>query len=312
MFGSLSGLFGKNFVIGYLLPAGLITFVVALHCDLFYGTHFYRWTADFFASPNEKLPAGRLAFALTAIFVAALLLKAFNPALLNLAQGYFPKPIRNRLSWWQRRHFNDLKTKIDGSTDINEKSRLMVKLMENFPELERLVLPTRFGNIMRASERYPQIVYFIEATLGWTRLEPLVPQVHRDLLEEAKSQVDAFVALWFGGLLAAGLEIAGMIKMRDVGLFYLPLLSLMFSVLMVRYAGSAAGRYGHLVRGAFDLYRADLCAKLGLEMPATLEDERKLWQAVSWTFVYPDPRVADSMSPFRKKARTAPDPSDTV
>ncbi|MPZ82154.1 MAG: hypothetical protein GEV28_17855 [Actinophytocola sp.] len=48
---------------------------------------------------------------------------------------------------------------------------------------------------------------------------------------------------------------------------------------VIAYRGGvrAAIEYGDLVRTAFDVHRRDLLAKMGLELPRTLEEERNLW-----------------------------------
>ena len=48
---------------------------------------------------------------------------------------------------------------------------------------------------------------------------------------------------------------------------------------MAAYRGavSAALVFAEVVRGCFDLYRHDLIKQLGYTIPASLEDERRLW-----------------------------------
>jgi hypothetical protein len=49
---------------------------------------------------------------------------------------------------------------------------------------------------------------------------------------------------------------------------------------MAAYRGavSAALVFAGVVRGCFDLYRHDLIKQLGYAIPASLEDERRLWR----------------------------------
>jgi hypothetical protein len=50
--------------------------------------------------------------------------------------------------------------------------------------------------------------------------------------------------------------------------------------LFYRAALSAAITYGHYVRTCFDLFRLDLLAPLGIDLPTGLQDEKTLWREV--------------------------------
>src|SRR5215472_6552089 len=55
-----------------------------------------------------------------------------------------------------------------------------------FPEALDLVLPTRLGNVMRAYERYSDVVYEIEAIVLWPRLFMIIPEEVRDRIRESE------------------------------------------------------------------------------------------------------------------------------
>jgi hypothetical protein len=58
--------------------------------------------------------------------------------------------------------------------------------------------------------------------------------------------------------------------------------------------------WGALVMSAFDLYRGDLCKKLGLKMPPTISEEREMWTLMSQVMGYRSKEVADRVSRFRE------------
>jgi hypothetical protein len=64
---------------------------------------------------------------------------------------------------------------------------------------------------------------------------------------------------------------------------------------------SPAQEWGQHVRSAFDLFRAPLLAKFGITAaPATLQEERRIWHAITDQLVYPD------ATPFAVPLRITP------
>jgi hypothetical protein len=59
-----------------------------------------------------------------------------------------------------------------------------------FPLLDDDVMPTRFGNVIRAAEAYPKDRYKLSASLVWVWLEPLLPKEASKTLYDAKTSLD--------------------------------------------------------------------------------------------------------------------------
>ena len=147
---------------------------------------------------------------------------------------------------------------------------------------EHEVLPTRLGNALRAAEAYSGDGqrWGLDSVFWWPRLYLILPDSARNQVDEARASMDQMVllsilsavfgavALGFavGGLLAVGLGCA-------VG-------ALVLSRLTYLAAVASAVSYGNLVRSCFDLFRGDLIAHLGWQMPDSLPNERKLWIAL--------------------------------
>ena len=69
-------------------------------------------------------------------------------------------------------------------TDEEQKkfTSLSRTLAANYPSKEKLILPTSFGNTVRAYEDYSRVVYGFESIHGWARLQGLMSKEFRETL----------------------------------------------------------------------------------------------------------------------------------
>jgi hypothetical protein len=307
MFGKLPDLFGKAFAIGFFLPAAVVAVGIAGILSL-HGMP--KSIADF--AQDEKTLGSTVAVAL--IWLFSIVLMAINTTIIRTLEGYGPfNPLRlgARL---ERRRFEKLLQEItdvdgqifkaeDGHTDpepslLNRSRDAHIMRAARFPD-ERNLLPTRFGNVIRAFEVYSRDVYGIESIQGWPRLVAVIPADYQAIVDEAKAQLDFWINLSLGGiLLAAFYAVSALIHGAWVGIWIPIICFVVTGGACTRIAASAAA-WGELVTAAFDLYRGDLCKQLGLAMPPDLAGERAMWAAVSRTAIYRSAENADPLDPFR-------------
>ena len=180
----------------------------------------------------------------------------------------------------------------------SEHSRIGRVLMERFPT-QSLILPTRLGNAIRAFEVYPQEQYGISAITMWPRLIAVIDKDYAAAIAEQKASFDFMLnASALSVLSAAMLAVIGvMFPLPFVAVSWLVQWLLQLVVLIgLAYwfyegAVSRAIAWGHMVRGAFDLFRLDLLRKLGFaQLPATVRDERRLWRLLSQQIIFGDTR----------------------
>jgi hypothetical protein len=310
VFGELPKLLGKTFLIGYLLPAALTLLASAAMLDFYGHSSVYSWALRLFGSADEKQLAFRLGLGLALAWVGGVVLLSINHSLIRTLEGYGRFNPARLLKRWSASKFDDLKKQHD---DIEGKrkdgkvpselrgahSRLRSRLGNEFPEAERLLLPTRFGNVIRAFERYPQIIYNIDAIHTWPRLQALIPERYGAMLDDARAQLDFWVNLWFGFVLLTLEAIVLLIYSRQISLLVAVIAAIILAMLAAKVGQRAASQWGMLVKGAFDLYRGELCKQLGFEMPRSITVERQMWTVISQTFIFRRAEYADEFTCFR-------------
>jgi len=154
-----------------------------------------------------------------------------------------------------------------------------------YPPSERDVRPTRLGNVLGAAELYPGDPrrYGADASFFWPRLYPLLPDVMRAALADARSAMEslllfsAFAVAFAATALVSG--IAGVISPAAAVIGGAS--GLVVSPLAYRLAVRAGLDFGELIRASFDVYRRDLLRAMGYPPPGTLDEERDVWRAVS-------------------------------
>lgn len=249
------------------------------------------------------------------ILFIAYLFHIFQTDLTRLYEGYWNSvPL---LSWWgkvrkrfyQRRwdfleneterlakEITGLETNIpNGETSLqeHERKRKAEELRNQLCVLERewfmflppgkaYVMPTQFGNILRASELYSQRRYKLDAVVVWPRLQGLLPKEFAESLRDAKADLDLLlVVTTLAGLFALGWEVGLGLLTTRWDLFAIA--SLSWILVLLSYSGvlQAARSYGELIKASFDLYRWELLKVLHLKLPESYKDECILWDQVN-------------------------------
>jgi hypothetical protein len=278
-----AGIFSRAFVIGYFVPAffGVFVLRVIVHEDSL---------PPRFASASGATQA--LVIGGTAL-LGGLLLSALNRPLLRLLEGYAirnatsrtAQAITRRMEGHWQGVWDHLNSQLDDAA-VKDPTPAALRLQREFPARDS-ILPTRFGNVMRSFETHPRGRYGLDGIAIWPRLELLLKEDQRALLGDAQANVNFFVnalaVVAVGGTLFA---IDRAWYASGVGSGALQIVLILVGILVVTmacYNGAlqAVEAWGNGVRAAFDLYRADLYAKLGARRPASPEEELELAEAVN-------------------------------
>jgi len=288
----ISKLADRPFVLGYFLPS--ILFVVAfvsLHPDWLPGT-------SVSTAPIEKWSA----FASVALYswFIAILLALFNREMMRLIEGYY-WPI-SRISFFRNREKNrfqritakihDLQNKKPLSSEqALELTDLWSTWLRNFPFEPHQILPTRFGNALRAFESYSGRVYKADAVIIWPRLVSVIHKDYMSLLGDCRARVNFFVNLLYLSavfgihvlLVAAWRILVKSDASRGEVEFFILIFaaSIVLSVFSYVCAVQQAKAWGDLVKSAFDNYLPDLAKQLGYKLPDTLAKQQQFWLEVS-------------------------------
>lgn len=193
------------------------------------------------------------------------------------------------------------------------------------------VMPTRLGNILRASEMYAYERYRIEEITIWPRLFNVLPTEYIRTLEEKHNHFmflinSAFLALstalasLFFCLLGlpllvsmpamqylspkvAGFFTVGFDFVSPFGYFLISLALLGFGYVMYEIAVNSARDLGAFICASFDLYRGNLLTQMNWYPPKTITDERILWDDLS-RFLATGTKLGEIQLPQFQQAET--------
>jgi hypothetical protein len=302
MFASLPKLADKNFVIGFLLPAllGSVAFVSLFRDQVMIKSVYIAiWNQNAFAT---------LTVVAIAVWTGSVLLLIGNDLFYKVLEGYrgpFNQPKwRKKMQRQFKKELDYLKgtiSRFEGSRPTEEEKReyrrRFATFSESFPRGEHLVLPTRFGNRIRAFETYARRVYGVDAIPAWYRLTAVVPKDFLAQIADARAQVNFFVNVWVLAVLFAGLAVGRFLLMLFLlGLPYAFILSWGFLVaagvaVILAYASYCSAvflvkNWGEAVKSAFDLYLPALAKQLGYNLPARRVDRERFWDKVTSMFLY--------------------------
>jgi hypothetical protein len=309
MWGELPKLFGKAFAIGFFLPSAAI---ILSFLGVFATFGYYDAISQFLKSvTNDWIGATLSVFAL---WMGGVLLMALNRGIIRFFEGY------NRFNPWRllrrgkQRQFAQLDAAIDAlrqeraeaelkgtrwSAASAARYRQLMAKYTDYPDSAESVLPTRFGNAIRSFEVYSRVIYGLEAIDAWPRLLAVITPDYRQAIDDAKAQMDFWVNIWAGTFLVILLYVVLALVTRGYPHPWIPLVAVVIALVAAGGARALVGEWGGLVMSAFDLFRGDLCKKLGLKMPATIGEEREMWTLLSQMMGYRNREVADRLSRFR-------------
>jgi hypothetical protein len=326
MFAGFPKLFDRSFFIGYFLPSFLL--LLGLGSNLLLFDYIDEKAVD---EITKKDALNALIF-LALVWLLSILLSTFSRSIIRLLEGYGAEanPFHIFLPWQKQLfkiraepHLRNVESVLEarrrGTPEPVEFDKTDVWLAAlNFPEELNLVLPTRLGNVMRAYERYSDVVYGIEAIVLWPRLSMILPEQARERIREAESlfyfSINMLVVGIFTTLTSATMVIVtvyrkGSFEALDVidwRVGIIVLISIFFILFSWLRLPDTASERGDQVKSTFDLYRKPLAEALGFELPATEAEERKMWELISRKMLL---RVSDdrlrgydkNLDYFRKK-----------
>ena len=307
MIGQLTGLIGRDFVIGYFLPVAAFIAASLGLCVAFGVDPGGLDLTGRSLSETEVLVASTLLALASAL--GGVLLLALNREIVRLMEGY-PYRRLNGFQRWRYRRLSALVSTIRAEREALRKEgeklspkrrddleKAVFKLARGFPDEEKWVLPTALGNAIRAFEVYPRVMYGLDAIEGWSRLLGVVPTDYRTQINAAKTQMDFWVNLWLLAILFLP-EYAAFAYYGDgVKVPWAALAAVIVAFFAASRAKSAAIQWGDLAKASFDLFLPELWNKLGFESADFADKERATWESFGWAIHYRAPRYLPKRQP---------------
>jgi hypothetical protein len=289
-----------------------------------------------FGNP-ENFSIGALFFLFIATSWIAFYLYSSINWTIQLYEGYkFPWLIAEimklhfRLTWhrkqipiYEKRREEFERPPSSQDVDLSQPREYALREIENTegfsPIDEEDILPTRLGNVLRASECYADERYKLNSLVMFPKLLHVLPQPFIHELEDKNNRFiflihSSFLSYIIGvgalligmfskllwspicsspympnwitkylceaGLFQKGLSLLSSTEYVFVGIFFLAV-----GYILYRVSVTAAREFALQVRAGFDLYRFDLLRQLSHRLPVTLNDEKQIWQLLSEYFV---------------------------
>ena len=287
MFSEIPKLFDKNFAVGYLIPS------IALLLG-FQGLLYVFGIAYLPGYLTVTNPVISSAVVVVLGWLVGIVLAATNRDIIRLLEGYGKwNPLQVFLSGQKAKfkqltgRIKELEGKYPNRTEPEkeELNDLSEEWVMNFPDKGKWVLPTPFGNAIRAFEVYPRVMYGVDAIALWPRLLTVIPAEYTAYIDDAKAPMDFWMNLGISTFIlflsSVGMRVYDFSRQIAINelLFWLLLVAevLLMALCQYRAKRSAIG-WGQTVKSAFDVYLPDLAAKIGLKVPETRQGRREMWK----------------------------------
>jgi hypothetical protein len=246
--------FATKFLLRLLLPGALLT---AISWPVLLGL---RHRLGLAVDDKAVLPVAILAWGWTLLLLDMPIYMAFE------GRRFWPAPLRRFGAWWQARRLARLIARRAALGDDPVGTEVALKI-RRYPLSKAgdpvALYPTRIGNLIAASEKYPDRKYGIDGVFGWYRLWVTIDKDLRGELDDQQAIVDGALYAAFATLIGAGacLLYALLHHMRPWVLPMLPsarallglgAASLVASNLFYRATLSAQAGYGELFCALFD------------------------------------------------------------
>lgn len=238
--GNISGVFSRDFIVGFFLPA-----YVAL-------------VAFWLTASTAVLPEGLERYGETAqlgilggvALVAALALSGISYFITWAFEGY---PLERAASWpllgrvhraairvQRRRYERLLRIREDKGRTPRKRGRAAWCLDRYFPPEPELLLPTRVGNAIRAFEQHGNTRRGLDSVTIWPRIEALLSDAERESITEARTNFHVFINAALGAfVVGAALAVDKAVTARVLGWQWL-LYLIPFGLGYVAYRASLA------------------------------------------------------------------------
>lgn len=285
----VAGVLSRYFIVGFFVPTFFALAVLA------------------FAASPDALPddfeaysdGAKVAILGGTALLVGLALMGLNYQVMRAFEGYplearasngVVKPLYDWLMLKQRAT-HDALVAIRDDTNRPDTDRNDAAWRLGFGFSDRL-LPTGFGNVVRAFERQPRVRWGLNSISAWPRINLLLDDQEREIEANARGEVAFFLNGCLLGMVVGLCLLADLLAHCTVPIYWVWVYLIPFVVSYGLYRASigAAIRWGSVVKAAIDLHRLEFYKLLGLRKAVSFTEERNvLAPAVNRFLLYADP-----------------------
>lgn len=302
MWSTLPKLADKGFIVGFVVPAIVFTLYIVLIFPDF--TKIGSLGQIF----NQLQSIEKIAYIGALLWAFAILLMLVNDILFKVLEGYYwPTASLKCLKRQKQREFEYLTGEFDRlNAEFKKRGEefpipsrrglheLRQDIVLRFPSDVGLILPTKFGNAIRAFEDYSRSVYGADSIPLWIHLSTVMSKEYQSAVEDFRMQVVCFMNLFYIFILTAAL---GFIRFTFLGydqpsidsklyLLGISASAILFAWVAYKLSIQSIYSWGSVVKAGFDCYLPELATKLGYELPKDEQRRREFWLAISRRAIY--------------------------
>ena len=234
----------------------------------------WRSVLDALNGQSEAIQIAFLIVVLAGAIASSMVVERFQLAALRGLEGYWPsvfrhqrrqlvaKQIASRKKIYQQWSKVAKAYKQQPNSELHSQYIQLQDRLEEFPKSD--LMPTRFGNILRAAELRSLDKYGLDAVICWPRLWLLLPESAKADLQTARAELNAMARLWGWSWL---------FLVWTVWAWWAAPIALGSAWFAYQWAIAAAKTYGDLIEASFDLYRGLLYEALRLPFPKQADQE---------------------------------------
>lgn len=307
---------GSNFLIAAMIPSlGLVVAVLTIFDPILGSSLLFQNQSGIY----QLVGLGLLVLIPTVI--VGFTLTALNTYILKFFEGYvvyrhipflipFLRERQRRQAQKLIRRIDTLEKRINVLENWKDKTPRLNKVLarlksdhyataafydKNYPPKLEQILPTQFGNILRASEAYSGTRYGIDGVEFWPRLIHVIPPTYQESIDGSRNELSFLVNMsilaliyFFLCLLAIFYNIGvqafsqtpnGSVAILNAGRYTLAgLIALICVFFFQRASIFSVSTFGVMIRGAYDLFRLDLLKQFHLKMPKDSYTEFFMWK----------------------------------
>lgn len=232
------------------------------------------------------------------IGVLAISLSSLSTPLYRLLEGYlWPR-------WLQelgiRRQHAKKKALQAAAGGTGWRRGIALERLGRYPLDDNQIVPTRFGNAIRAFETYGKTRFNMDSQILWHELLAVSPKYLQMEIESARSSVDFFVAMFYMSIsFGVACCVIGSIYHFKLGILLLCLPAFLLSIVCHWLAIRAIDAWSYPIQALVNLGRAKLADSLGLKIPETLEEEKAMWGLVTKYAYFASRESGEALDAFR-------------